>query len=367
VTAAPTAPNTAARSRPNSRWQYRAQQRTFDLTVDGIHTYYVVAGDTPVLVHNCGDGFDDLRRTVASFEYTTPGGRSRTIVLDNIPRNTPGVPAGLHAEIRINRILADRGVDPLSVTLVYANRSFCPICSRSLGRVRQCNIRQWMIASTFAENEWKMEELENIDESSVDRSMTRWYGVTRPRADVDDQRIPLPLARWFELTAAGGERVTQYYQVRSPDALPVVDGLLVFCDDPAGEFVWACAQQDADPPTFERINDEPRWLDTGFLLSSLILYIAVAGAVLSARTGLVNTNISREDYDRAIGSFRKLQNPLWAWPDPKLSYYVGDRMLAFGGHGGDPVGWQLLIGATDEQILNRFDDIEWEWDSRTGR
>ncbi|WP_414169926.1 LamG-like jellyroll fold domain-containing protein [Streptoverticillium reticulum] len=27
---------------------------TYDLTVDGLHTYYVLAGDAPVLVHNCG-------------------------------------------------------------------------------------------------------------------------------------------------------------------------------------------------------------------------------------------------------------------------------------------------------------------------
>ncbi|NJP99514.1 hypothetical protein HCK00_02900 [Streptomyces sp. PLAI1-29] len=31
---------------------YEQRQRTHDLTVDGIHTYYVVAGVTPVLVHN---------------------------------------------------------------------------------------------------------------------------------------------------------------------------------------------------------------------------------------------------------------------------------------------------------------------------
>jgi RHS repeat-associated protein len=30
-----------------------AQQLVYDLTVDGVHTYYVVAGDTSVLVHNC--------------------------------------------------------------------------------------------------------------------------------------------------------------------------------------------------------------------------------------------------------------------------------------------------------------------------
>ena len=31
---------------------------TYDLTVDGVHTYYVVTGHTPVLVHNCGGWID---------------------------------------------------------------------------------------------------------------------------------------------------------------------------------------------------------------------------------------------------------------------------------------------------------------------
>ncbi|WP_416222933.1 hypothetical protein [Streptomyces sp. VB1] len=31
---------------------YRTSGRTFDLTVAGVHTYYVPAGKTPVLVHN---------------------------------------------------------------------------------------------------------------------------------------------------------------------------------------------------------------------------------------------------------------------------------------------------------------------------
>lgn len=31
-------------------------QRVYNLTVDDIHTYYVLAGNTPVLVHNCGNG-----------------------------------------------------------------------------------------------------------------------------------------------------------------------------------------------------------------------------------------------------------------------------------------------------------------------
>ncbi|TML31162.1 MAG: hypothetical protein E6G35_05040, partial [Actinobacteria bacterium] len=34
--------------------RYESHQATYDLTVDAIHTYYVIAGTTPVLVHNCG-------------------------------------------------------------------------------------------------------------------------------------------------------------------------------------------------------------------------------------------------------------------------------------------------------------------------
>ncbi|GAA1857239.1 polymorphic toxin-type HINT domain-containing protein [Actinomadura bangladeshensis] len=33
--------------------RYTATQVTYDLTINGLHTYYVEAGTTPVLVHNC--------------------------------------------------------------------------------------------------------------------------------------------------------------------------------------------------------------------------------------------------------------------------------------------------------------------------
>ncbi|MCP9205957.1 polymorphic toxin-type HINT domain-containing protein [Streptomyces sp. NEAU-Y11] len=38
---------------------FRKQQRTYDLTVDRVHTYYVLAGATPVLVHNSNCGVGD--------------------------------------------------------------------------------------------------------------------------------------------------------------------------------------------------------------------------------------------------------------------------------------------------------------------
>jgi hypothetical protein len=38
---------------------HRAGQRTYDLTVNGAHTYYVVVGEVSLLVHNCGTNPDN--------------------------------------------------------------------------------------------------------------------------------------------------------------------------------------------------------------------------------------------------------------------------------------------------------------------
>jgi RHS repeat-associated protein len=45
---------------------YRGEARTYDLTVDKVHTYYVLAGATPVLVHNCE--FSDRAREIWNAE-----------------------------------------------------------------------------------------------------------------------------------------------------------------------------------------------------------------------------------------------------------------------------------------------------------
>lgn len=36
---------------------YHASRTTYDLTIDGLHTYYVLAATTPILVHNCNETF----------------------------------------------------------------------------------------------------------------------------------------------------------------------------------------------------------------------------------------------------------------------------------------------------------------------
>ncbi len=42
---------------------YTQQQRVHNLTVSDLHTYYVLAGATPLLVHNCGGTFSNSNRT----------------------------------------------------------------------------------------------------------------------------------------------------------------------------------------------------------------------------------------------------------------------------------------------------------------
>ncbi|WP_055550526.1 polymorphic toxin-type HINT domain-containing protein [Streptomyces kanamyceticus] len=53
---------------------YQERQRTYNLTVEGVHTYYVVAGETPVLVHNSGghtpdDGMVTVGRWMSGAEH----------------------------------------------------------------------------------------------------------------------------------------------------------------------------------------------------------------------------------------------------------------------------------------------------------
>ncbi|MEH1031871.1 nucleic acid/nucleotide deaminase domain-containing protein [Micromonospora profundi] len=79
-------------------------------------------------------------QNVAVFEYSTAGGRSRTITMANIPRGTAGHRGGLHSEIRINRELARRGVDPLSVTRIYSERIPCPVCNKSLNKYKNATV-----------------------------------------------------------------------------------------------------------------------------------------------------------------------------------------------------------------------------------
>ncbi|UOZ05550.1 hypothetical protein [Amycolatopsis sp. WQ 127309] len=69
--------------------RYTATNRTYNLTIEGVHTYYVLVGNTPILVHNDGDdgetlSRDDLSpeqlRNLKRYEKKLPAGAEPTVI-----------------------------------------------------------------------------------------------------------------------------------------------------------------------------------------------------------------------------------------------------------------------------------------------
>jgi Pretoxin HINT domain len=68
----------------------------YDLTIDGVHTYYVEVDGIDVLVHNCGEGMLGENGTQVTSKTLTPGNRGYRIDVEN---PAPGVrPGQLHLQ-----------------------------------------------------------------------------------------------------------------------------------------------------------------------------------------------------------------------------------------------------------------------------
>ncbi|XVS61711.1 RHS repeat-associated core domain-containing protein [Actinosynnema sp. CA-299493] len=159
--------------------RYADSEPVYDLTVDGVHTYYVVAGGLDFLVHNCGRpgavdtdelsdsaaGYHDMLHPVAQRFRTTSvldaegaggvtnivtgGARSnltrvqRAAVMDdgNLAVSMAG---GVHAEVKAVLAADHLGLTPRGVA---ASRPFCPACRAFLtGRgatITSPNTAEW--------------------------------------------------------------------------------------------------------------------------------------------------------------------------------------------------------------------------------
>ncbi|ASW54356.1 polymorphic toxin-type HINT domain-containing protein [Plantactinospora sp. KBS50] len=125
--------------------------RVHNLTVHGIHTYYVVAGNTPVLVHNCGVGERAAERqnalpagsqgrvTMGVGEGVDASGATRTVVGTSEANGylRPGVRDMIrpgeevatgpgHAETSILDYMKANGITPGKIG---AGRPICPACA----------------------------------------------------------------------------------------------------------------------------------------------------------------------------------------------------------------------------------------------
>ncbi|WP_224351705.1 RHS repeat-associated core domain-containing protein [Streptomyces olivaceus] len=134
-----------------------------NLTVSNAHTYYVLAGATPVLVHNCGGGAadlghltdraDDLHSLIPSggqryrttgvlhadgvgggIDLSAVGARSNLTLIQRADSLDAGELAismsnGAHAEVKLVTAAQHLGLSPGGIA---ASRPFCPACSQFL-------------------------------------------------------------------------------------------------------------------------------------------------------------------------------------------------------------------------------------------
>ncbi|MEV6201511.1 DddA-like double-stranded DNA deaminase toxin [Streptomyces sp. NPDC051771] len=127
--------------------RYIKQQRTHDLTIEDIHAYYVLAGATPVFVHNCSaaieavaDGLAGKKITtgqvvdskgakvgpeVASGEYGAWSEIASFLRSTDLlhPPNGKAFPAASHVEPRIAWAMRNRGIQ--RATVVINNTKVC--------------------------------------------------------------------------------------------------------------------------------------------------------------------------------------------------------------------------------------------------
>jgi ribosome modulation factor len=138
---------------------FHANTTTYDLTIGDLHTYYVQAGDTPVLVHNCqfSDRSEEIRKvihdgskdggrpyknqTVCVVRAHTPDGPRDVVAASGdgltdaqLAALKPGeVPAvddpDLHAETNALQHITNKG---WSLDLGGASRNMCPYCENAI-------------------------------------------------------------------------------------------------------------------------------------------------------------------------------------------------------------------------------------------
>jgi RHS repeat-associated protein len=131
--------------------------RTYNLTVEGLHSYYVLAGQTPVLVHNsnCGPSLKDLqkdypRRTVGILDVggdqlpmiSGPGGQSG--LLKNLPGRTKA--NGEHVETHAAAFLRmNPGVRKAVLYIDYPTGA-CGTCRSTLPDMLPEGAQLWVIS-----------------------------------------------------------------------------------------------------------------------------------------------------------------------------------------------------------------------------
>ncbi|MFI6588592.1 polymorphic toxin-type HINT domain-containing protein, partial [Embleya sp. NPDC050493] len=158
---------------------FRVQQRTHDLTTDEDHTYHVLAGTTPVLVHNCGGLMP------GHSELCTCNGIGDDIILKDVPKAYSEADEGAENVVRrdVHGVLAagDDGMTESDIQhlVTSADQVFWQGSGSNLARVylRRASDGTYDAAVRRFADGGPITSFRNLTESSLQGRLKngRWY------------------------------------------------------------------------------------------------------------------------------------------------------------------------------------------------
>ncbi|MGI5413873.1 polymorphic toxin-type HINT domain-containing protein [Streptomyces chartreusis] len=124
---------------------YTKRQRTHDLTIEDIHAYYVLAGVTPVLVHNCKTVVENQAGRFGDMDPGVPGDgltphHMPQDALGHLPRRDGGAIVMKHADHALTRTYGPRG---RATKAAEAGLPFRTVLARDIWDLRRIGQQQY--------------------------------------------------------------------------------------------------------------------------------------------------------------------------------------------------------------------------------
>lgn len=210
-----------------------------------------------------------------------------------------------------------------------------------------------------------MEELFEIDLSSVPRFLARWHGppdrarASATRAAASSADLPPALSAWYDATSAYSRPVTCQNHVLGPGELVRDGDRLVFWAENQGVYEWAAGTAEDDPQVFERSTSggEP-WHATGVRLTEFLLTVAVFEAVMTQELSVSREELTPVQLAATVAPLRPLPVPGPMWGSRLYAAADGQHVLAFATPDApDRSTWSVWVAAQDPAGLAYLETV----------
>ncbi|XRQ08879.1 hypothetical protein ACN3XK_72420 [Actinomadura welshii] len=179
-----------------------------------------------------------------------------------------------------------------------------------------------------------MEELINVDRSSLRRFLVRWYGM--PDLPVTDgempSHVPLALREWHRLGTSWSKPITVMNKPVPLGDLIQIENKTVFWEEAQGGQVWGFERQDdeanagvmrSDPNTYPM-----EWTETEEDIYQFLLHATVFEAVWNSDFSITAHDVDPMTLADMLKEFDELSLPRWSWPAEETRLLVDSENLA---------------------------------------